>query len=213
MLTARLFTFFNQNIHVKIFITGKHASGKHEVLNICEQMGLRIGREFSNLSEYNPTIYMDPNYLKYSQQDITNIFESHSYMYISGTDPKVIDPYSYFNGLSYYTYDNSDIMVVDSTHVCDLNKNLIQDDIVFVWMDNNRDMRIRRYAIEDRKYSFLDREDEEKIYDAEFVKTIYNFKNSNVLYFNNEEPERVAAIIAAIIKHNDLLDIFIKSFN
>lgn len=176
-------------------------------------MGLKVGREFSNLPEYNPSIYMDPNYLKYSQEDITNIFESHSYMYISSTDPKVIGSYSYFNGLSYYTYDNSDIMVVDSTHVCDLNKNLIQDDIIFIWMDNNRDMRIRRYAVEDRKYSFLDREDEEKVYDAEFVKTIYNFKNSNVLYFNNEEPERVATIIAAIIKHNDLLDIFIKSFN
>ena len=42
---------------------------------------------------------------------------------------------------------------------------------------------------------------------------LYGFEKSNVLYFTNEDPARVAAIIYSLIKYPDLLPIYTESFN
>lgn len=199
---------------MKIFIVGKHCSGKHECLNKCEELGCVVGREFSNLPEPSPIIYIDPKYIYYSTSDIAQIYDNCSYISIAGIEESgVIDAYMYHRGLSHYTYDNSDVMAIQSSQVEGLNRNLIKDEILFVWLDSTRDSRIRRHAAEDRTYDFVEQEEIESKYDADFVKSIYNFPNSSVLYFNCEDPDRVAVIITAILKHPDLKDIFIKNFN
>jgi len=199
---------------MKIFIVGKHCSGKHECLNKCEELGCAVGREFSNLPEPLPTIYIDPQYLRYPTEDINQLYDNCSYITIGGIEERgVTDAYMYHRGLSHYTYDNSQVMAIQSSQVESINKRLIKDDILFVWLDSTRDSRIRRHASESRTYDFVEQEEIESKYDADFVKSIYNFPNSSILYFNCEDPARVATIITAIVKYPDLKDIFIENFN
>jgi len=47
----------------------------------------------------------------------------------------------------------------------------------------------------------------------DFVTNIYSFPNSKLIYFYNEEPSRVSAILYALYKDNSLVDEFSKKFN
>ena len=206
--------YSNQEQNMKFIIVGKHASGKHEALEVCVQQGIAVGREFSNIPEALPQIYIDENYIRYSQEDINNIFEQGSYISIGGIEESgVIDSYMYYRGVSHYEFDASDVIVLTPSQLENINTKIIKDHIVFVWLDNTLDNRIRRHAEEGRKYSFSEQEEIENSHGLDFVKTLYNFPNSDVLYFSNEEPERVGTIIASLVKHNDLIDNFIKNFN
>lgn len=199
---------------MKVFIVGKHASGKHATLQCCEDQGVRVGREFSNLPEPQPQIYIDPKYNHYSADDISKIFEMNSYICMSGIEEDgVLDAYMFHRGISFYTYDNSDVMVITPTQLENLNKKAIRDRILFVWLDCTQDNRIRRHAEENRSYSFTEQEDIEERHGIDFVKTLYNFPDSDVLYFTNEEPERIGTIISTIVKHPDVLPNFIENFN
>lgn len=199
---------------MKIIIVGKHASGKHEVLDQCEELGIKVGREFSNLLEPLPQIYMDGKYQQYSSDDISNIFEMGSYVCMTGIEEcGVIDGYIYHRGISFYTFDNSDVIILTPSQFENINQKIINDHVVFVWLDNTLDNRIRRHAEEARSYSFTELEDIEDRHGIDFVKNLYNFPNSDVLYFTNEVPERVATIISTIVKHPDVLPNFVKNFN
>lgn len=198
---------------MKVFIVGKHASGKHEALQCCEDQGVRVGREFSNIENHDEKIYMDPKYLQYSTEDISNIFEQKSYISMHGIEESgVINSYVYQRGISFYTYDESDVMVLTPSQLENINKGIIKDHVVFVWLDCTLSTRIRRHAEEDRSYSFKEQEEIEERHGLDFVKTLYNFPNSDVLYFTNEDPARVGTIISAIIKHPDLLQSFIENY-
>ena len=47
----------------------------------------------------------------------------------------------------------------------------------------------------------------------DFISNIYSFPNSKLLYFYNEDPGRISAIIYALYKDNTLIDEFAKKFN
>ena len=80
-------------------------------------------------------------------------------------------------------------------------------------MDNDKEDRILKYRREKRTYNFSNREEIEKNDLDFFVKTLYNYNNSSLIYFVKEDPCRVATIIYSIIKHPDLMDVFVKNFN
>ena len=197
---------------MKIFVVGKQCSGKTEILNECEELGLRVGREFCNIK--SNALHIDPKYERYTMDDISKIFENNAYICISGINESgVLDGYMGYRGISLYTFDNSDIMALHPNQVCELNKQAITDDVLFIWMDDNRDRRIHRYAENKYVYNFIEVEENESQFDADFVKVIYNLPHSKLIYFNNEDPSRVAAIIYAIRNHPDLIDIFVNRFN
>lgn len=198
---------------MKVFIVGKHASGKHEALRTCESMGVKVGHEFTSMP-LNPLIYMDPNAEIYSQKDVADIFELQAYICISGIEETgIVDSYAHHRGISHHTYDNADVMVLTPTQLEGLNKKLIKDRVLFVWMDNTQDNRIRRHAEERRGYEFMEQDEIESRYESDFVKCLYNYPNSDVLYFTNEDPERVGTIIAALVEHPNLVPKFLKTFN
>lgn len=199
---------------MKYIIIGKQGSGKFAILRQLQEMGIRVGHEFSNLPEKPDKVYMDPDYEFYPMDDINKVFETKSYIYIGGIEETGINnSYIYYRGLSYYTYDNSDVISISPVQLEQLNKTLMTEPVTFIWLDNKRDARIRLHAEENRTHSFLEQEAIESRTDSDFVKNLYNFPNSQVLYFTNELPNRVAAVIAALIKHPDLHDIFIENFN
>lgn len=198
---------------MKIFIVGKHASGKHEALQCCEDQGVRVGREFTSMVP-TPGVYMDKKAQIYGIDDINNIFEMQAYICLTGIEESgIVDSYVHHRGISHHTYDNSDVMVLTPTQLEGLNKKLIRDRVLFVWLDNTQDNRIRRHAEEQRDYSFIEQDDIEDRHGFDFVKCLYNFPNSDVLYFTNEDPARIGTIITSIIQHPDILPNFIKTFN
>lgn len=199
---------------MKFFIVGRQCSNKSAVTELCADMGMRAGHEFTNLPRAEEKMYIDPQYELLTQSDIKTMFECSGYLCVSGISQfGILDSFAYHRGISFYEYDNSDVLALTPSQVCKLNSNIVNDDIVWVWMDNTYPNRLRVHTEEHRKYSFHDVEVDEEQYLTDFAKYIYNFKNSSVLYFLNEVPERVATIIYSIYKHSDLLPLYTKNFN
>ena len=115
--------------------------------------------------------------------------------------------------LSTYEFETNDVFVISPDQIFSINPTSIKDDVCFIWMDNTKANRINRYYAERRSYSFANRDDIEKKDSSSFVKLLYSFDKSRVLYFTDEDPNRVAAVIYSLIKHPDLMDVYTESFN
>jgi hypothetical protein len=199
---------------MKYILTGLHCSGKQEVIDILENNGIKCGKLFTNIENVT-NIYNGLNYEQYTSKDINDIFENNAYIFMQEyPDNKISTVYEkYYEGLSLYEFENNDVFILSPDQLFSINPTTIKDDITFVWLDNIKDDRLNRYYSEKRPYSFYDRENIERKDINSFVKLIYGFNNSNVMYFTNEEPVRIAAIIYSMIKHPDLTQMFIENFN
>lgn len=203
---------------MKYIIIGMHGSGKQEVVDILENKGIKCGKLFTNLE--NPTasnIYNGSNYEQYSIKDINDIFENNAYIFLQefpfGDVSLNVSAFKYYEGLSLYEFENNDVFVLSPDQLFSISPALIKDNVTFIWMDNPKRNRLNRYFEEKRSYNFYNREDIESKDSSSFVKFLYGFDKSNVLYFTNEEPSRVAAIIYSAIQHPDLLPTYIQAFN
>lgn len=199
---------------MKFLIVGLHSSGKQEVLDTLTEMGVKCGRLFSNLDNPSPDIYNSFNYDIFTTKEVNEIFENNAYIFINELDRSSnVNSYKYFEGLTKYEFDNNDVFALSPDQLLHISPNAIKDDICFVWMDNDKEDRILKYRKEKRTYNFSNREEIEKNDLDFFVKTLYNYDNSSLIYFVKEDPCRVATVIYSIIKHPDLLDVFVKNFN
>ena len=199
---------------MKFLIIGLHSSGKQEVLDTLTEMGVKCGRLFSNLDNPSPDIYNSFNYDIFTTKEVNEIFENNAYIFINELDRSSnVNSYKYFEGLTKYEFDNNDVFALSPDQLLHISPNAIKDDICFVWMDNDKEDRILKYRREKRTYNFSNREEIEKNDLDFFVKTLYNYDNSSLIYFVKEDPCRVATVIYSIIKHPDLLDVFVKNFN
>jgi hypothetical protein len=203
---------------MKYIIIGMHGSGKQEVADILENNGIRCGRLFTNLD--NPTasnIYNGSNYEQYSTKDINEIFENNAYIFLQefpfNDALTSVNANKYYEGLSLYEFENNDVFVMSPDQLFAISPAAVKDDITFIWMDNPKKNRLNRYYSERRTYNFYNREDVELKNSSSFVKFLYNFDRSNVIYFTNEEPSRIAAVIYSAIQHPDLLPMYINAFN
>lgn len=202
---------------MKYIIIGMHSSGKLEVLNELNNKGIRCGRLFTNLD--NPTasnVYNGFIYEQYSTKDINDIFENNAYIFMQefpSVDEFTNIQNKYYEGLSMYEFENNDVFILSPDQLFAINPTSIKDNVTFIWMDNTRKDRMNRYHSERRTYNFHERENIESRDSNSFVKLLYGFDKSNVLYFTGEDTSRVAAIIYSAIKHPDLLPIYIESFN
>ena len=129
------------------------------------------------------------------------------------TEVFYLNSFKYYEGLSLYEFDNNDVFVMSPDQLFSISPTSIKDEVCFIWLDNTKKERLNRYYAEKRTYSFSAREDIETKDSNSFVKFLYGFNNANVLYFTNEDPMRVAAIIYSLIKHPDLLPVYTESFN
>lgn len=190
----------------KYMIVGFHDSGKQEIADDLSQNGFRVGKNFISLADTPSDAYF-LNTTIYPAQDIDALFENQAYIFIQ---KKFIDGETYYEGLSLYEYDNNDVFVMSPDQF-----NLIPsiaNNVTIVWLDNNLSNRRARFLTERRKYDFNKLEKFEKQDMMEFIEKI-NAGPAKVLYFNNEEPLRVSAIVAALIKAPSLLPLFAARFN
>ena len=201
---------------MKYIIIGMHCSGKQEVADILENYGVKCGRQFSNIENPTPNIYNSSNYELYTIKDVNSIFENNAYVFLQefpfgGTIG--VNSWKYYEGLSLYEFENNDVFVMSPDQLFSVSPAVVKDDVCFIWMDNTKKERLNRYYSEKRCYSFADRDEIEMKDSSSFVKFLYGFDKSRVLYFNNEDPNRVAAIIYSLIHHPDLINIYTESFN
>lgn len=193
---------------MKYFIVGLHGSGKQEVIDILTHQGIKCGQLFSNISTASDEVYGSYNYELFNTTDINEVFENNAYVFLRelkhGSE-------KYYEGLSTYTVDQNDVFVLSPDQVVSISPTQMPNDICFIWMDNTQSNRINRYREEKRSYDFGAREKMEKTDSSSFIRSIYNGDNK-VLYFMNEDPVRVAAIIYALVQHEDLLQAFSEAF-
>lgn len=203
---------------MKYIIIGMHGSGKQEVADILENNDVRCGRLFTNLdTSTTSNIYNRSNYEQYTTKDINEIFENNAYIFLQEfpfCDNQInSSAFKYYEGLSLHEFENNDVFVLSPDQLFSISPTSIKDDITFIWMDNPKKSRLNRYHYEKRNYSFYGREEIESKDLSSFVKFLYGFEKSNVLYFTSEEPNRIAAIIYSLIKYPDLLPIYVEAFN
>lgn len=193
---------------MKYIITGLHSSGKREVIqDLKRTSSLRIGRTFNNISQNIDGLYnMDQIY--YTNSEINSIFENKSYIFI-----KEITDYNipFYTGLTKQEFDICDVFVLSPDQFIAIPA--FPEEVCIIWMDNTTIQRKQRYNSKKMVYDFKLREDIEKESSEEYINKLYNSPNSHLIYFENEEPSRVSAIIQAIAKHEDLLPIFEKHYN
>ena len=204
---------------MKYIIIGMHCSGKQDVVDILRNNGVRCGRLFTNLdSSATSSIYNINNYEQYSNKDIHDIFENNAYIFMQEFPfgdhlTSLSSAYKCYEGLSLYEFENNDVFIMSPDQLFAISPTSIKEDITFIWMDNPKKDRLNRFYTENRSYNFYGRDEIELKDSNSFVKFLYGFDKSKVIYFTSEDPARVAAIIYSMIKYPDLLPIYTEAFN
>lgn len=204
---------------MKYIIIGMHCSGKQEVIDILKNKGIKCGKLFTNLSNVSTSaVYNSDKYEQYTNKDIYEVFENNAYIFMQEFPfGDHLDSLSYehkcYEGLSLHEFENNDVFVMSPDQLFTISPTSIKDDITFVWLDNPKRDRLNKYYSENRNYNFYSREEVELKDSNSFVKFLYGFNKSKVIYFTVEDPARVAAVVYAMIQHPDLLPIFTESFS
>lgn len=194
---------------MKYFIVGLHGSGKQEVMDILEHQGVACGKLFSNISNPSDAVYGSFNYELFNTTDINEVFENNAYVFLRELKH---DTEKYYEGLSTYEVDNNEVFALSPDQLVAISPNMMPKDVCFIWLDNNKSNRFTRYRDEECGYDFNERESLEMQDINTFIKNIYSYEGSNILYFMNEEPVRVAAIIFALVQHPDLIPAYTQAF-
>lgn len=186
----------------KYFVVGFHCTGKKEILDDLESLGVKVGRLFTNNTSLT-NIYQQ-NMLLYNSQDIDTLFENQAYIFLQ---KRMINHTSYYEGLSLYEYDNNDVFMLTPNQFNNIP--IIPNDVVVLWLDNNVSNRKSRFLTEKRDYDFLTEENYENGDIMEFIDKI---NENNPMYFNNEDPLRVSAVIYSLVKNPQLYSVYKKRY-
>lgn len=189
---------------MKVFVIGNNAVGKNEVLSDLRQLGFKIGKRFASVEGLPGEYYLE-GYQYLDTSEVIKLFEAKSYIFLK--ENNVFDK-SFYEGLSTYTYNNNDVFALSFDQFLDIPK--IEKDVVLVWMDGTVQNRRTRHISSRRKYNFIKMDDYERKLGKNFVEKLYQY--DNVLYFNNEDPSRVSAIVASLLKYPDLIKIYKTRF-
>lgn len=189
---------------MKYIIIGLHSSGKKAIAEDLRVLGHRVGNNFRSTKTLTDSQYTLSS-VHYEYEDIENIFESQSYIFMNQYSKNGL---TYYEGLSCYEFNNNDVFIMSPDQFNNVPE--FNEDICFVWLDNSQGNRYTFHAVENRKYDFFEQEAIETIDTKDFINRIYKYK---LLYFNNEDPSRVAAILHALLINPDLIDVFIERFN
>jgi len=194
---------------MKYVLVGLHASGKHEVAHLLEQQGISCGRLFSNIENPAGTIYGSFEYELCGARDIDEVFENNAYIFIrelkNGNE-------KYYEGLATKAFDENDVIVLSPDQIVSISPSMMPHGVCYVWLDNTKVNRFNRYRDEHRSYNFNNRDKEESQDISTFIKSIYANDN-HILYFVNEDPARIAAILYTLLIHPELFPMYNKAFN
>ena len=189
----------------KYILIGFNGSGKMAVADALAGMGVKVGQTFRSIDTIPNTYSLST--IVYGSKEVNEMFENQSYLFLKESTTKSSRS-KYYEGISFFEYQNNDVFVMTPDQFNTVSR--FDDNIIFVWLDNNVAQRHYRHRTEKRRYDFNAQERVEREYIQDFTSRI---GDNNVLYFFNEEPSRVATIIHSLIKHPDLLDVFLENFS
>jgi hypothetical protein len=190
-------------MNYKFIIIGFNCNGKMHVAKRLEEKGVRVGHIFRNTESVGEQYSLST--VVYDSKEVNDLFENQSYIFIKESQNKAD---KYYEGLSFYEYQNSDVIIMSPDQFNMVPR--FDDNVIFVWLDNNDTNRRYRHRAEKRKYDFANQDRLEKEYIHDFMDRI---GDNPIIYFLNENPERVATIVHSLIKHPDLTDEFLETFN
>ena len=155
------------------------------------------------------------NYELFTHKDINDVFENNAYIFMQElqTQSNNFQSNRIYEGITKYEFDQNDVFVLSPDQLINVIPSYINDKICIIWMDNTKNNRLSRFYTEKRQYNFNERDEIERRDINAFVKCIYNISDSNIIYFTNEEPCRVAIVLYTVLMHPELLDLYIKNFN
>ena len=189
---------------MKFIIIGLHSSGKQAIANDLRRLGVNVGRIFRSTETLKPSTY-SLSEVVYCNDDINTLFETQSYIFMKQSTKNTVP---YFEGLSSYEFENNDVFIMSPDQF-----NLVPEfpsNVCFVWLDNPQNTRRLTHTTENRKYDFMDQERVESSDLKDFTERVYL---NDILYFNNEEPSRISAIVYTLVKYPELYDFFKERFN
>lgn len=186
----------------KYIIVGFNGSGKMAVANKLREFGIKVGQTFRS-TEFIGNQYSVSTTI-YDIEEINNLFENQAYLFIKESSCKAN---RYYEGISFHEYQNHDVFVMTPDQFNSIAK--FDDNVIFVWLDNTTSQRRYRHHSEKRKYDFNRQEQLEREYIQDFTDRI---GDNAILYFMNEEPDRVATILYSLLQHPDLVDPFLNAF-
>lgn len=189
----------------KYIIIGFNCSGKMTVAQILRGYGVLVGDTFRSVENVGNQYSLST--IVYETKEVNNMFENQSYFFMKESALKS-DRHRYYEGISFYEYQNKDVFVMTPDQFNMISK--FDDNVIFVWLDTNAKQRRYTHRIERRKYDFNNQERIEQEYVQDFTSRIGDNK---LLYFFNEDPERVATILYGLIQHPDLVPKFLQTFN
>ena len=120
----------------------------------------------------------------YNDEEIKELFENNAYVFYK--DITILN--NKYEGLSLYEFDRKQVFALSPDQFLSLPNKPLDEELVIVWLDNNKLDRQNRFKQENRLYNFKDRDSIEKLNEDDFIANIYNFPKSNTLYFCNEDP-------------------------
>lgn len=191
---------------MKYILTGLHASGKLEAADHLSKKGIRVAKFFTNCETLD---YNKPLYEILSTDEMNRIFENGAYVYFSDADKNMSSNYE---TLSTSEFEQGDVIVLSPNQLNGMPMKALPDRVCFVWMDCNQSDRMNRHRTEKRQYNFTEREDIERVDLGDYVSKIYGIPNSTSIYFSNEDPQRVAAIVEVMVKFPSAAETIIENF-
>ena len=190
--------------NTKYIIIGSQCTGKMSIYNKLKSFGVKTGDIFRSKEDIGKEYSIST--IVYNLDDINKIFELNSYLFIKESLVKN-NRNKYWEGLSFYDWDNNDVFVMTLDQFYSVAE--FPSNTVFIWVDNNTVNRKNKYWEDKREYDFNKRELVEKEFIQNFTQLLYEYP---VLYFFNEDPDRVATIIYSLVKYPDLLDLYKENF-
>ena len=191
---------------MKYLIVGRQGCGLSEVVQEAEALGLSVGHVFRNIRNLQPQSYTISKII-YELPDIEKIEESGSYIFMQESFQKE----KFLEGLSFYEYDNHDIIYMGVEHMSRIPQKMWDKmDVTLIWLDGTSEFRMTNIKESGLNHNFKLQEDNETFNIPGFIERVYDKPH---IYFLNEDPKRVATILYSLVKYPDLLDIFIKNFD
>ena len=190
---------------MKIWIVGSQGTGKYSIARMLEKSKMKVGKIFTNSSPQEIKYHKDL-YKFYSSEDIRDIFENNAYVFMTDIQCSMIE------GLDLNEYENNDVFVLTIEQFLNINTKYVTRDDLIVWLDGNWNWRKHNLEEDDEKCL---RELAERSCYTDFNTLILNLENSlkNILYFYNEDPERVKTIVKIIYNNPKLKSEFTKNFS
>lgn len=201
---------------MKIWLVGPQGTCKRDIYRLLGADKFKLGKLFTNKQEdeitYNKYIY------KHFPLEVVNeIFENNSNIFIQTC---MTDDENIYTGLDFSEYDENDVFVLTPEQFVSIQPQCFKDGLV-VWLDGSWNWRKNNIIYDeyrcdsDPTYNYNEVENMEKTFHRSFYKMMTEMmvNNKNVLYFLEESPNRVKAIIKTITLNPKMKSEFVREFS